>query len=383
VVFDMDRTMVAQHSRGALVEAKLPAFQKSLSEVVIKLIPFLIRRGFKVGVATLSDDLYTELLEQQSNNSDRVPQKYISGRLLVEKILSTFLSTSQWNAIEPYVITLNPGLYHSTFDTEENEDYLKKFFVKKLKDLGVPHPSDSGPRDKKEQLLKDCYSYPTEPYKIHHLRILRVLTGCEYNEMILIDDKAENVDKAIEMGSGGLLVEGKEALEWADLSTYVLLQNTGSEASSYSSDSQMFVSTTPSAMKTDRFGFGTRGSGVNLDTDYCELPSNIRGNSSSSSSHSSNGSPSSSAGTGSINSHSGQHTQNSSTGRQLTSPKPSGSTEGEDPSGCQPCTVCNKTATKRCSRCHGAYYCSTECQRRDWSSHKLHCFSPTVSERVD
>jgi len=247
-----------------------------------------------------------------------------------------------------------------------------------LKDLGIPQPSDSGSRDKKDQLLKDCYSYPPEPYKIHHLRILRVLTGLEYNEMILIDDKAENVDKAIELGSGGLLVEGKDALEWADLSTYVLLQNTGSEASYSSSDSHMSVSTTPVSMKSDRFGFGSRG-GMNLDSDY-ELPSFSKSYSNSSTS-SSNGSPSSSTGN-SINSH--NSSQQNSGRQQQASPKPSGSTEGDDSSGSQPCTVCNKIATKRCSRCHGAYYCSTECQRRDWSNHKLHCFSPTtVSERVD
>jgi hypothetical protein len=28
----------------------------------------------------------------------------------------------------------------------------------------------------------------------------------------------------------------------------------------------------------------------------------------------------------------------------------------------------------QCSRCHGVFYCSRECQLRDWSLHKAHCF---------
>jgi hypothetical protein len=33
---------------------------------------------------------------------------------------------------------------------------------------------------------------------------------------------------------------------------------------------------------------------------------------------------------------------------------------------------------KRCSRCHRVYYCSTECQRSDWSQHKVICLLPSV-----
>jgi len=164
--------------------------------------------------------------------------------------------------------------------------------------------------------------------------------------MILIDDKAENVDKAMELGSGGLHVEGKDALEWADLSTYVLVHTTGSQ-----DISPMSVSSTPTS-KTSRFGFGaTRGGGMDVDMDYDSF---------SSSSFSSFTSSSSST----------------STSRQQTSPK--GSAEGDDGSGCQPCIVCKQIATKRCARCHGAYYCSPDCQRRDWSSHKPRCFPSTM-----
>jgi len=37
------------------------------------------------------------------------------------------------------------------------------------------------------------------------------------------------------------------------------------------------------------------------------------------------------------------------------------------------CAVCGEAATKRCSRCKNAWYCSRECQVGDWKSHKTMC----------
>lgn len=45
------------------------------------------------------------------------------------------------------------------------------------------------------------------------------------------------------------------------------------------------------------------------------------------------------------------------------------------------CAVClegeddDKQVT-RCSRCKHAVYCSAECQKKDWKTHKLRCFTP-------
>lgn len=41
--------------------------------------------------------------------------------------------------------------------------------------------------------------------------------------------------------------------------------------------------------------------------------------------------------------------------------------------GTQPCNLCCKKADLRCERC-GDYYCSAECQRKDWRAHKPNCF---------
>lgn len=38
------------------------------------------------------------------------------------------------------------------------------------------------------------------------------------------------------------------------------------------------------------------------------------------------------------------------------------------------CEVCGKvTPVKKCARCKSAQYCSVECQKADWSCHKVDC----------
>lgn len=37
------------------------------------------------------------------------------------------------------------------------------------------------------------------------------------------------------------------------------------------------------------------------------------------------------------------------------------------------CRVCFMSATKKCARCKFARYCSEECQKKDWTKHKIVC----------
>ena len=47
-----------------------------------------------------------------------------------------------------------------------------------------------------------------------------------------------------------------------------------------------------------------------------------------------------------------------------------------DPKPIPPCLVCHRPTPNRCSKCHIAYYCSTECQKNDRINHKPYCFPP-------
>ncbi|KAJ7478920.1 hypothetical protein FB451DRAFT_171994 [Mycena latifolia] len=44
--------------------------------------------------------------------------------------------------------------------------------------------------------------------------------------------------------------------------------------------------------------------------------------------------------------------------------------------------ICAKPAANRCAGCQTVSYCSKECQRRDWKTHKIKCQSATFQKTV-
>lgn len=48
--------------------------------------------------------------------------------------------------------------------------------------------------------------------------------------------------------------------------------------------------------------------------------------------------------------------------------------------GAHKCSVCNRPANFRCTKCKAVWYCSQECQRKDWFlGHKSVCKKPSGS----
>jgi len=210
IVLDMDRTLIAMHTSGALLESKLDTFKRSLSSVARALVPVLLEEKFEVSVSTLSDDLYSDLLMEKDKLQHKSGNKYFSGIPLVNQLLGTFLTAEQIKPIT--LVTLNPALYRQP---SGDEDPLLLFYHKKLDIVGLP--ALDAKDIKNADWLKEARHYPPANFKNQHLRILRALKGIQFHEMLLIDDKAENVNEAIELGAHGVLVPGKKALEWLDL----------------------------------------------------------------------------------------------------------------------------------------------------------------------
>mmetsp|Transcript_23669 Transcript_23669/g.65707 ORF Transcript_23669/g.65707 Transcript_23669/m.65707 type:complete len:140 (-) Transcript_23669:1046-1465(-) len=47
------------------------------------------------------------------------------------------------------------------------------------------------------------------------------------------------------------------------------------------------------------------------------------------------------------------------------------------------CQACQKEASKKCSRCNLAWYCSVECQKKDWKKHRSVCNSEFQSNQYE
>jgi FMN phosphatase YigB (HAD superfamily) len=212
IVLDMDRTLIAMHTSGALQKKQLQDFKNTLSPVARALLPRLIEEKFELSVSTLSDDLYTDLLAEKDRRASRPVGEYFSGVPLVNKLLE-FLPEEQAKKI--VLVTLNPALYRPQ---NGEGDPLAQFYHKKLDAIGLPKPDA---KDAKAEWLREARTYPPEQHKNQHLKILRALKGIEFKEMLLIDDKQENVTEAVKLGAHGVLVPGRHALAWEDLGKIV------------------------------------------------------------------------------------------------------------------------------------------------------------------
>ena len=47
-----------------------------------------------------------------------------------------------------------------------------------------------------------------------------------------------------------------------------------------------------------------------------------------------------------------------------------------------PCEICKILTTTSCSQCHAIYYCSKECQKKDWFIHKYFCESLPLPKKI-
>jgi hypothetical protein len=190
VAFDMDCTLVREHSGGCLESKDIQKYVESLSPTVKLLLSALIENGIRIAVATFADEYYLEGKEE-----------VITGCNLVSSVLKHAGFTDKQIA-DVIMITLNSDLYQKQDDAE-----AYAFFTSKLKMYGLDTEKD-----------KDFFTYPPPLAKSLHLRIIAKQLNTTPEELLLIDDTAKNVANATKHGSYGVIVMNAEGLEESDLS---------------------------------------------------------------------------------------------------------------------------------------------------------------------
>jgi hypothetical protein len=221
VVFDMDKTLVTMHSGGCVPREELIQFAESITPTARLLIPFLIASDIRVAVATFADDLYASYGRNQ-----------VAGVELVRTVLSElpcFQQPQQLDAVP--IVTINPALYDverkfrsalgaaagqqeqakmksALSSSSSPPSELETFFTSKLAAFGLDasHPSWSV-----------CSAFPPADFKCLHLQWIAARLHLQLHELMLIDDRDENVTAAVEQGSWGCYLGRKKGIELADL----------------------------------------------------------------------------------------------------------------------------------------------------------------------
>lgn len=227
----MDRTLVSHHSGGSVSSSQLTTFVESLTPASRRLIPELLSEGFQIGVATFADDLYASFGRGDT----------IAGVELVQLVLKElpYFQTNSEALEQVPIVTLNPDLYtnavqRATSSAAAQEEQrrmktrtpssassassstspssfanqLETFFHAKLNAFGL---------DSNHAEWDNCAIFPPLGFKNTHLRLISAKLGLKLSEVLLIDDRDENVEAAVESGAHGLILTKKRGLLIEDL----------------------------------------------------------------------------------------------------------------------------------------------------------------------
>ena len=222
VVFDLDRTLVSQHSGGCVPAASLASFAASATPAVRLLLPHLVEQGFRIAIATFADALYS----QYQRGS-------VAGEELVRRVLRELPCFAKGEEgakrlAEVPIVTLNPDLYrgyamnaaaaeeqrrmHSVGDgsaASGPRNHLQQFFLTKVAEFGI---------DPDHACWEEVSAFPPQSFKNQHLQLIAARLGLPLRALVLLDDRDENVHAAVEAGAHGLFLQHpKRGLLLSDL----------------------------------------------------------------------------------------------------------------------------------------------------------------------
>jgi len=81
VVFDLDQTSTTEHSGGALLQDQFSEYTHHVSLSFQRIVPILLKRGFKVGIASFTDKKYYGIRKELT------AETHLAGEDLIEKFL--------------------------------------------------------------------------------------------------------------------------------------------------------------------------------------------------------------------------------------------------------------------------------------------------------
>lgn len=146
VIFDMDLTIVNQHSRGSLRRGDpLEAFLSRICPDFVKLAPALHKEGFHLAVATHSDE---------AEYGRRItPATHILGDELVNTVLQRHLPPEVAESF--YIVAFNP-FARSNFFVTYYGDWAKRHHMKLIQNHYLVQPQEMVLFDDTRPIVTDC-----------------------------------------------------------------------------------------------------------------------------------------------------------------------------------------------------------------------------------
>lgn len=149
VIFDMDLTIVNQHSRGQLQRgAPLEAFLAKVTPDFKRLVPELYKQGFSLAIATHSDEKEVEYNKYISKET------HILGEELATTVLQRYFSPEIAESF--YIVAYNPYAHLSYWQTLFGGAWAKRHHMKLIQDHYQAKPEEMVMIDDMKPIVRDC-----------------------------------------------------------------------------------------------------------------------------------------------------------------------------------------------------------------------------------
>jgi hypothetical protein len=149
VVFDMDQTAIASHSRGTLLRSNFKQFTSKATPAFLQLVSALHNEGsFQIAIATHSD----EAEFQNGRHVDEIhPSTHIMGFELATQMLLDCFSSEVAQSI--LVVSYNPRAQGTM---EDPERCVKRYHMRKIKNNFKASYEEMIFFDDTPEIVKDC-----------------------------------------------------------------------------------------------------------------------------------------------------------------------------------------------------------------------------------